>query len=250
MKIFYLTSTGNNLAIGKELGGELYSIPKILKKGNLEFEDDQIGIIFPCYYLGTPRMVQEFLQKATLKSEYIFGIMSYGNKAAGGLNHFKKIANEYGVRLSYLNSILMVDNYLKLFDMEKQKLNEPKKKIDENLAKIVEDINSRKKFIKNTGFLTNTLTDVAQIVYKRTHGKTDKNFTVEDSCNGCKMCEKVCPVENIKVKNKPVFLHHCEECFACTHHCPQNAIRVKGEKSRERFINENVKLSEIINANN
>lgn len=39
-------------------------------------------------------------------------------------------------------------------------------------------------------------------------------------------------------------------CLACVHHCPQNAVRVKGEKSRKRFKNENVSLSEILEANN
>lgn len=49
MKILYFTATGNNLYIAKRLGGELYSIPKLIKEGKYEFEDEKIGIVFPAY---------------------------------------------------------------------------------------------------------------------------------------------------------------------------------------------------------
>ena len=35
MKIFYFTATGNSLYVAKRFGGELYSIPKVLKAMNL-----------------------------------------------------------------------------------------------------------------------------------------------------------------------------------------------------------------------
>jgi epoxyqueuosine reductase QueG len=70
------------------------------------------------------------------------------------------------------------------------------------------------------------------------------------NCNRCRTCEKVCPKSNIKVGEKPEFLHRCEGCYACIHHCPQKAIHLRSEKSSTRFINGNVKLKEIIDANN
>ena len=45
-------------------------------------------------------------------------------------------------------------------------------------------------------------------------------------------------------------MNNCQRCLACTNNCPHNAIRVKKEKSKTRFINQNVKLKEIIEANN
>lgn len=50
MKVLYFTSTGNNLYIAKQLGGELLSIPKLLHEGRLEHEDEALGVVFPCYY--------------------------------------------------------------------------------------------------------------------------------------------------------------------------------------------------------
>lgn len=55
-------------------------------------------------------------------------------------------------------------------------------------------------------------------------------------------------INNVDIK--PVYKGNCEQCLACLNHCPQNAIRLKQEKSKARFINQNVKLKEIIEANN
>ena len=250
MKIFYFTSTGNGLALAKEIGGELYSIPQVLKGKQFEFEDDEIGIVFPCYYFGAPSIVEEFLCKVKLKADYIYAIMSYGNISAGGLREFNKIAKEKGIKISYLNEILMVDNYLPIYNMDRQIAKEPAKQIEKNLSKIISDIKERKQYIKKTCFCKNLFSVFAQKMHATfVNGNVDKRFRVEDSCNACGICEKVCPVDNIKINGKPEFLHHCIECLACTQNCPQNSIRVKWERSRTRFINKNISVNEIINAN-
>ena len=83
MKVFYFTATGNSLDVAKRFGGELYSIPKVLKGNEFDFEDEKIGIVFPCYAFAAPGIVREFIEKVTLKSPYIFAIMTYGNSLGG-----------------------------------------------------------------------------------------------------------------------------------------------------------------------
>ena len=61
------------------------------------------------------------------------------------------------------------------------------------------------------------------------HLVTDKHFSVDKKkCIGCKKCEKICPVGDIKCVdgNIPVWQHNdrCMTCYACLHHCPSNAI--------------------------
>jgi Pyruvate/2-oxoacid:ferredoxin oxidoreductase delta subunit len=66
----------------------------------------------------------------------------------------------------------------------------------------------------------------------------DKTFWVDEKCNSCGICQKVCPVKNIKLENgKPVWLHHCEQCLACLQWCPTEAIQCgKNTVKRKRYI--------------
>lgn len=250
MKVLYFTSTGNSLHVAKQIGGELISIPRALKDNRLEFEDDKIGIVFPCYCLCTPYIIQEFIAKVTLKSPYIFAVMTYGNFSADGTGHIKKICANSGIELSYSNEIKMVDNYLPFFEMQQQIDTAGQKNIGQNLQAIVEDIHAGKKQLRHNGVLRKFATIGGQGIYRFTGGNSDKRFIIEESCNGCRVCQKVCPVENISINAKPEFMHRCIECLACAQNCPQNAIQLKKQKSRVRFRNEHVTLEEIITANN
>lgn len=249
MKILYFTGTGNCLYIAKKIGGELYSIPKLMKENILSFEDDKIGIIFPCYCLCTPKIVERFLEKVTLKSKYIFAIMTYGNFSGAGINHFVKVAAKYGIKISYSNELLMIDNYLPMFDMKQQLEKEKNKNIEGNLEKIIGDITvSKINLLKNNAGLK-FATFLGYSLYNLLLGKRQKNFIIDDSCTQCKICEQVCPVDNIKVEAQPNYSENCEFCLACINLCPTNSIKLKKEKSNARFKNQNVSINEIIEAN-
>lgn len=247
MKVLYFTSTGNSLYVAKTIGDEYYSIPKLLKEGQFNFEDEKIGIVFPVYFSGVPKIVEEFLNKASLKSKYIFGVASYGAFSGAATRHLLEIGKKNGINFSYINEILMVDNYLPGFDMNKQVQGQAKKNIEKNLRKIDEDIKVGRTYIEKHSIIREYLRLLNVKIFNKPF---EKNFTVENNCNGCKTCEKVCPVDNIKVDKKPVFMNNCQQCLACAHNCPQRAISVKKEKSKDRFINENITLKEIIDSNN
>lgn len=251
MKVLYFTATGNNLYVAKRIGGESYSIPKLIKNGQFEIEDEKIGIIFPTYYGKVPKIVEEFLNKAKLKSNYIFAVASYGSLSRSVISHLLEIGERNRIKFSYINDILMVDNYLPIFDMDKEMKKETKKDIEKNLELIIKDIKESREYIhKHTASIRFLERVIDKISPHQANTAFEKNFSVENTCIGCKVCEKVCPVNNIVVDEKPIFNDNCQQCLACTNNCPKNAIRLKNEKSKTRFINQNVTLKEIINANN
>lgn len=54
MTIFYFTSTGNCLYVAKRIGGNLYSIPKLMQAKTFKFKDDVVGLVYPTYGFGMP----------------------------------------------------------------------------------------------------------------------------------------------------------------------------------------------------
>ncbi|ONI40508.1 hypothetical protein AN639_11075 [Candidatus Epulonipiscium fishelsonii] len=263
MKIFYFTATGNNLYIAKSIGGELHSIPKIMKGENFEFTDEKIGVVFPIYAITVPPYIEEFLKKSTFNCEYLFAVMSYGIFNGAATDHLCSIAKEADLNFSYINTVKMVDNWLPGFNMQKQIDTEHKKQIEKQLEVVKSDIANSKEFIPTSSMIgkiaTNRTLNEAKKASKETlHGNIIgagiKNFmTVEDKCTQCGVCTRVCPVDNIEIdkENGKIALNNkCISCFACVHHCPSKAIHLKGERSNVRFRNRNIELKEIIESNN
>ncbi len=75
----------------------------------------------------------------------------------------------------------------------------------------------------------------------------DLKFWVNENCNSCKFCEKICPVKNIEFNTAPVWKHNCERCTACIQYCPKEAIQWTNKTiNRKRYRNPNVNIIEFL----
>jgi ferredoxin len=251
MKILFFSATGNCLYIAKRLGGELLSIPLLKKKGVYEITGDSVGIICPVYGFTLPNLVKAYLEKAVIRAEYVFLIMTFGNISMAALSQMKKLLEKRGLAPDYSNEIKMVDNFLPLFEVESQLKMNKDEGIELKINDIVNDIKGKKRFLANHNRFQKFVSSVFSAFWEneKTVNKRDKNFTVNDSCDGCGTCRSVCPAGNIAGTGKPEYRHKCEFCLACIHLCPKNAIHLKNERSEKRFRNPHVKLSEITGAN-
>jgi ferredoxin len=245
MTILYFTATGNSLYVAKQLGGKLLSIPHCLKQQQYFIKDDVVGIVIPVYALSVPKIVQTFLDKIKIEAEYKFLIGTYGGLAVNFLTHTNKQYEHIG--FNYLNQVKMVDNYVSATNTQREIENAPKKHIDEKITRIKQDIDARK---IRTKLRFKFMTPLAFLIRKINLDK-NKVYIDTNQCNKCGMCTKVCPCSNITLQGEafPTFGNNCTNCLACLHHCPQKAIHLKGEKSNVHFINEDVTLQEIIEAN-
>lgn len=255
--VFYFTATGNSLFIAKNLSDNPLSIPQELKKTDLVYEADEIGFVFPDYAASAPMIVREFIQKAKFKAPYIFSVITFGNAAVNVAEWWDKFAKEQGLTQQYINTILMVDNYLPVFDMNQQMSID--KHVDENLAKILEDLGAHKEYIQHgeMGFFNEE--GLKRMQDQHFSMTADRLMDLkEDRCVQCMTCANVCPHRNFSLADgKLKFAGKCEYCLACIQNCPQKALVLKsawegrpGERNPEaRYRNPNISLNEIIRSN-
>lgn len=251
MKLVYFSATGNSLYVAKRLGGEPLSIPRLQKSGVYEITGAVVGIICPVYGFTVPYLVREYLEKATIKADYVFVIMTFGNVSMAALTCMRKILEKRGVTPDYANEIKMVDNYLPLFEVSDQ-LNRGKDgPADLKIDAIIRDIQARKQFSARPGLFQRLVSAAFSALWenKKAMAGRDKNFTINDSCNACGMCRKVCPTGNIAGTGEPEYRGFCAFCLGCIHLCPRNAIHLKNERSGKRFKNPNVTVAELIQGN-
>lgn len=250
--IFYFTGTGNSLYVAKQIEENPISIPQVIREEKQEYSADCIGIVTPVYGHEVPQMVKEFLKNGVFHAEYFYMILTYGNRHGGAAELAKKLCDECGIQVNYINVIVMVDNWLPSFDMNEQKKLD--KHIEENIAIIREDFASRRNKIAEV-----TDADRAahqQFLERMAQMQVDvwqHLLQVTDACIGCGICERVCPSGSIRVENgKAVYTPgKCQTCLACTHACPQKAIglTIPEVNQNARYRNEHISLQEIIEAN-
>ena len=251
MKVCYFTATGNCLYVARKLGGTLLSIPQLMRQETIEITDEVVGIVCPVYAVEMPMMVREFIAKAKIHTNYFFVIYTYGMGYAEAFAHIELATRDAGLKLSYINAIQMVDNYLPIFKMQEQIDTLPEKNVEGQLKIVCRDIAERKhttveiteKTLQQMAFYSKQLADT--ILLKN----TAKSYIVNDSCIRCGICAKVCPANNITVTDHVEFSDHCEVCYACLHNCPQSAIHLMKEASNVHFRNEHISLKDIIDAN-
>ena len=146
--VFYFTGTGNSLYAAKYLDDMRISIPRVIHEPSKEFKADSIGIVCPVYGHEMPDMVKEFLRNASFYTEYLYLVLTYGNIHGGASELAERFLESCGKKADYINTLLMVDNFLLGFDMKEQIAINPEKKVEEHLAGIRKDIQSRKRWIQ------------------------------------------------------------------------------------------------------
>ena len=250
MKTLYYTSTGNNLYIAKQIGGELLSIPQLMKNEVFDIEDDAVGIIFPVFFATSPKTLREFLKKVNIKTDYLFLITSYGSDGDQNvLRIMKETLNGRGIEVNYTNSVLMIDNFLPVFDMALEKETKKDLDVDSSIQKIKQDIEDRKQYIFEKPMFSD-VDNIEEVLESTMTGKY--HILVGDDCSDCKICFKVCPRGNITFsENRPVIGDDCDFCLGCVQHCKTHTLTINDELNpNERYRNPNIRISEIIKSNN
>jgi len=244
--IFWFSGTGNSLCAAKQLaeglgGADLVRITDEAPSGSYGGEGEKIGFVLPSYYCNMPRAVQAFIEKLDIKAgTYVFGIVTMGGMGQGTVNALEKAVKAKGLRLNYGRGAKMPANYVVMYNpADPAGSGEKLGKASAQMKEFADEIAAGKELVK--GFPYN-----GKILY-RNIAELDKGFAAGDGCTDCGLCEKACPVRNIRIESgKPKWLGHCERCVSCISWCPVHAIECgKRTQGRRRYRNPEIKVNEL-----
>ncbi len=249
--IFYFSGTGNSFYAAQKIaetsGDSVYCIPDEMKRKDKKLEyfleaGESVGFVYPVYAWAPPFMVIEFIRRLSLpnyKDHFIYSVATCSQNIGNTMGVLKKEMRKKGMTLHSGFSLIMPNNYIILNDVDTENI-EKKKLVeaDERIGYIINSIQkqSRGVFDVTKGTFPALLTTVINPVFNKFGMKPDK-FYATAACTACGLCEKVCPVDNIKVINRPVFGSICTQCMACIQRCPEAAIQYgKTTVNKGRYI--------------
>lgn len=246
--ILYFSATGNckyvATRIAQSIKQEIVCIVDCINRSKYTFEDEMIGIISPTYDWGLPSIVREFLEKASFQTKYLYFIATYGTTpGASGYMANKAIRNR-GIDAYY--SIRMVDTWTPIFDLSTpEKVAKYTKTTESEIDSVICGVSTRR---TNKHMLHCTPAFITEWIAEPIYNKKVRctaHFHVEESCIGCGLCTKKCPVQAIEMSEKrPIWTKDkCVMCLGCLHRCPKFAIQYENKTRKHgQYTNPNVKL--------
>jgi len=235
-KIYYFSGTGNSLWSAKTIARiikegtypaqecELFNIGVEAQKDKIIIDADTAVFVFPSYAYGLPRVVRLFLKRAVFKAQYAASFVTYGSSPLGTLGEVRRILKKKRIGKLYFGSIPSVENYLVLFGPPKAETTERRvlmqEKATEEAARcVIEKRENKVNTFCPFSFLVSRLFSLGLKLFY-------KHYRLDENCGGCGICEKICPVSAIVMKDgRPVFSKKCEHCQGCVDMCPLRAIQ-------------------------
>ncbi|MGN1442641.1 MAG: EFR1 family ferrodoxin [Acutalibacteraceae bacterium] len=253
--IYYFTGTGNCLWTAKKLGEALEQpITNIVSLSNIEpvtVSDNIVGLVFPTYMNDIPWIAKEFLLKLHISKEsYCFAVMTSNHGKSGkAACNIGRALHANGAKLSACFDLQMQGNCIESSEKDNA---ERLKSAPDRLNAIVGQIKQRTVNVTSDGgevgesFVTGSFFYGAHSLRRLT---IINSFCVTDACNGCGLCQKICPTQNITIENKQaVHGNNCASCYACVHWCPVHATLPKFIllRNRKQYTHPEIKSGEII----
>ncbi|MFX1256885.1 MAG: EFR1 family ferrodoxin [Promethearchaeota archaeon] len=256
--IYYFSGTGNSLKIARDLSEkleecELVPIAKVWQMDYIVSTSEKVGFIFPLYFYGLPKIVYDFVNKIQLDTtNYLFAIITKGGDIDGvAFQQLERILGARSKTLSAMFSIKMPPNLYVIYSEEMQK-----ELLQKSIIKIEKVAEIIKKNGKNLKKEINKKEE-SQLEKRNKHfqknvNANDKFFYVDENCNQCGICEKICPVNNlIIVEGVPQWQHECQQCVACINFCPEKSIQYgKITLEMQRYHHPEITVQDMITQKN
>ena len=262
-KIYYFSGTGNSLwsakKIAEGIGGdcELFNIGAAGQESEIVIEADSVVLVYPSYAYGLPVIVRRFIKQAVFKTPnesstqneksapYIASFVTYGSSPRGTQGELRRILKKKGIVKMFFGNIPAVENYLALFGPPKAQTFERRNIMQEKATEeAVRQVLERRENTVNTfcpfsAFVSWLFSLGIKIFYKY--------YRIGENCNGCAVCQKVCPVSAIIMRGgRPHWTKKCQNCQGCINICPLRAIQFGRVKfGTAGYIHHKINISDL-----
>lgn len=233
--ILYFSATGNTEFIAKELANQLQDecinlLDRVKQEDYSVLHSEKPFIICaPVYVCEMPRFMSKYLKKQTFTGSrdvyFIFtsgGYCVISGQLAKSMFRKKKMNYRGHAEFKMPRNYVANDSYPML---ERQEIEERIRNSYEQITSVVSDIQQGKKLKARHIFLFETIITVPFNPVWCKYKLRAKDFYATEQCIGCGKCAKLCPLNNIQIKDKkPVWSDSCTHCMACIGNCPTQAI--------------------------
>ncbi len=249
LRIFYFTGTGNALAVSKWIteiftkkgvNSEIVKITPSLKISQKEIEKNTlIGFCYPTHGFNAPPVVVDFIFRFPKSGNNIFILntragMKLSRLFMPGLSGLAQllpalILKLKGYKIVGLQPMDLPSNWISIHPgLRKKVIYSIFLRCEKITNKFAERIISGEKVFKGLRSLPidMIISPISIGYYFFGRFVLAKTFVAGDNCDGCRICEKQCPVKAIQMKNKrPYWTRKCESCMHCMNICPKQAIQ-------------------------
>ncbi len=203
--------------------------------------DNEIVIGYPVQYSNIPKILRDYIvhNRHIWKGKNIFIIATMGLFSGDGAGILARLLRKYGATIVGGLHLRMPDSICDERVL-KRSFEENKRiimKAEEKICKSVHDMKNGKPPQEGLGIVYHLAGLFGQRLYFfwKTQTYTDKIKINSQKCIGCGLCEKLCPMRNLAVKNgSAVSGDKCTMCYRCISKCPKQAITLLGKKVVEQ----------------
>lgn len=231
--ILYFSGTGNSRYVADQISkitsDEIISINDKLRNNDTSDikANDRLVFVVPTYAWRIPRVVREWILKTNfIGSKNVYFVMTCGGEIGNAEKYNKQLCNKKGFTYMGSAGVVMPENYIAMFDSPNDKEIEAIFfRADKKIKRLADVLIENKQFpTPRNNIQDKFMSGPVNMLFYPMFVKA-KGFIADDKCTSCGKCVKVCPLNNIEIKNNnPIWNNNCTHCMACISYCPTEAI--------------------------
>ena len=251
--ILYFSGTGNTDYVARYLARQLDRTPIEIELRSMEWQPaealtdfDLLVVGFPVYAADSPGLVQTYLRRLPAGDERGASVFCTKGAYAGRAvqRNLRRLDSRGYVPLGG-GSILMPgtdglsmvgkDSWMarKALEKDYEHLKDADRLAGEMAARLRELLDGQPAEALRNPLPRRPIGELSDGAWAAAYRASERfcrsRLHADHRCEGCGLCSRVCPVENVELRdNHASFAEQCILCLRCLHTCPQEAIQIAG----------------------